>query len=319
MAEMNLLKSNFSGTLGRLCGTTWKGKSVVKAKPFSKAPPSKAQTQSVRAFEALNRISAVIAKQGFSYMGLSQKTMLPHNAVAKFLKPIIENHQFDISKASKVIPQDGDQLILGFTFNRSTETGTLNIGLGSSFVPLTGTKTFILVFNQFGQHLFSDFIDTSDYSKSFFMPYSPEYQYNAMIFMSEPAYKGVLLHGLDFKKGAGMQYSLDEQLTGDLWLDGKPIYQRSYSDTINLTALKPTLIVLPNKVDNIISFDSFIQNNATTEIIIPSRTVDSSETADHTVCDMMHLVSSGIVAVTIRPIVSLQGARYCITLRYTKE
>jgi hypothetical protein len=48
-----------------------------------------------------------------------------------------------------------------------------------------------------------------------------------MIFMSEPALKGVFLHGLDYKKGAGMQYSLDEQLTGDLWTDGQPLYQKT--------------------------------------------------------------------------------------------
>jgi hypothetical protein len=228
MAEMNLLKSTFTGSLGRVTGSNWKGKPVVKARIFSKAPPSNAQTQSVRAFEALNRISAVIAKQGFSYMGLSQKTLLPHNAVAKLLKPIIKNHVFDIKNAVEILPKDGDQVILGFTHNKTTEQATLKIGLGPSFVPVTGTKTFINVFNQYGDSFFSDFIDTSDYSKSFFMPFSPDFQYNAMVFMSEPAYKGVFLHGLDFKKGAGMQYSLDEQLTGDLWLNGEPIYQKSF-------------------------------------------------------------------------------------------
>jgi hypothetical protein len=227
MAEMNLLKGSFTGRLGRVCGTTWKGKAVVKASIFSKAPPSNAQTRSVRAFEALNRLSAAIARQGFTYMGLSQKTLLPHNAVAKFLKPLVKNHVFDIANTVEVIKKDGSQVILGFVYNKTTEIATLKIGLGDEYIPLTGTKTFINVFNQYGISFFGELIDTQDYEKSFFMPYSPENEYNAMIFIAEPAYKGVFLHGLDFKKGAGMQYSTDEQLTGDLWIDGQPIYQRT--------------------------------------------------------------------------------------------
>jgi hypothetical protein len=318
MAEMNLLKSTFTGSLGRVTGASWKGKPVVKARIFSKAPPSNAQTQSVRAFEALNRISAVIAKQGFSYMGLSQKTLLPHNAVAKLLKPIIKNHVFDIKNAVEVMPKDGDQVILGFTHNKTTEQATLKIGLGSSFVPVTGTKTFINVFNQYGYSFFSDFIDTSDYSKSFFMPYSPENQYNAMIFMSEPAYKGVFLHGLDFKQGAGMQYSLDEQLTGDLWLDGRPIYQRSFTGTVNLVASSNVVVTLSGPFDNIISWSGVIQRSTTTNFLIPSRTVDNTESANHTVCDISHIISSGNIIITIRPSASIDNAQYYFTLKYTK-
>jgi hypothetical protein len=252
MAEMNLLKSTFTGTLGRVTGANWKGKPVVKAKIFSKAPPSNAQTQSVRAFEALNRLSSAIAKQGFSYMGLSQKNLLPHNAVAKFLKPLVKNHVFDFTRAGEVIPQDKSQVLLGFIYNRSTEQATVKIGLGDDFVPVTGTKTFINVFNQFGVSFFGELIDTQDYQKSFFMPYAPENQYNALIFMSEPAYKGVFLHGLDFKVGAGMQYSTDEQLTGDFWIDGKPIYIRSFTGTQSITAPNANNILLQEGVETLI-------------------------------------------------------------------
>jgi hypothetical protein len=249
MAEMNLLKANFTGSLGRVTGSEWKGKPVVKSRIFSKAPPSKAQTQSVRAFEALNRLSAAVAKEGFPYMGLSTKTLLPHNAVAKFLKPAIENHIFDVANLSKIMPKDGDQAILGFTHNKSTEQATLQIGLGPNYVPLTGTKTFINVFNQFGYSFFSDFIDTADYSKSFFMPYSEENEYNCLIFMSEPAYKGVFLHGLDFKQGVGMKYSTDEQLTGDLWLDGRPIYQKTID--FGLLPTSASTKTVPHNIQNL--------------------------------------------------------------------
>jgi hypothetical protein len=215
MAVMNLLKSTFIGSVGRVTGANWKGKPIVKARIFSKAPPSKAQTQSVRAFEALNRLSGTIARQGFAYMGLSSKNLLPHNAVAKFLKPIVKNHVFDISNLVDLIKKDGSQLILAFNYNSSSEIGTLKIGLGTDYVPLTGTKTFINVFDQTGRSFFNDFIDTADYQKSFFMPFSSETTYNALIFMSVPAYKGVFLRGLDFRKGADMQNSLEKQIKGD--------------------------------------------------------------------------------------------------------
>jgi hypothetical protein len=303
MAVMNLLKSTFEGSLGRVTGANWKGKPVVKARIFSKAPPSNAQTQSVRAFEALNRISAVIAKQGFSYMGLSQKTMNPHNAVAKFLKPIIKNHVFDIANAIEIIPKDQSQLILGFTHNKTAETATLNIGLGPSFVPLTGTKTFINVFNQYGVSFFSDFIDTSDYLKSFFMPYSPEFEYNAMIFMSEPAYKGVFLHGLDFKKGAGMQYSLDEQLTGDLWLDGRPVYQRTFNCGTSAWSTTDKIIAPSGEATQVLSAELL-------------RTVSNDNRGNLVVS--VAISSSNFVASSLTTYGALQNGYYYLTVRYVK-
>lgn len=94
MAELNLLRGTYHGSLGRTTGTRWKGKEVVHGRIWSKEPPSDLQTSNVRAFECLNRVAAAIAKKWWYWLGIDAKGMHKHNAVAKMLKDCIATHTF---------------------------------------------------------------------------------------------------------------------------------------------------------------------------------------------------------------------------------
>jgi hypothetical protein len=229
LATINLIKASFKGRLGQLTGTSWKGKPVVKAAVFSKAPPTNAQTQSVRAFEKLNRIAGAIAKAGFQYLNLSDKKILKHNAVARWLKPAISGHAFDPAKIAQVIPPGADLAYVNYTYNRTSQNHLIGIKLSSQNTPKLGSKVFLLVFDDSAKVAFVDCLDLKSFNLSLSLPF-PEYMvYSLIVFTSTPGLKGYEIKNFAYRKAPGMKYSYQEQETGDVWLDGRPIYVRSFN------------------------------------------------------------------------------------------
>jgi hypothetical protein len=128
MGNIDLIKGEFRGTIGRLIGTKYKGIAVIKSAPFGVAPPSPVQTASVRAFEKLNRLAAAMAKAFWPRLSLSEEKMLKHNAIAQWLKPLIASHQFqplnflNLIRPSNLLamtttenPDEDNNLLLTFT------------------------------------------------------------------------------------------------------------------------------------------------------------------------------------------------------------
>lgn len=103
MGKMNTLNAEYIGKVGQTYGVRQYGKSIEKAIPFSHTPHNVTQTRSVRAFEKLNRFSSYVAKTFWRYLNLSDKTMYRHNAVAKWLKPCVVNHWFNLNNLVEVI------------------------------------------------------------------------------------------------------------------------------------------------------------------------------------------------------------------------
>ena len=122
MATVNIIKSSFNGKLGELYGTKQFGNAYLKAIPFSHAPHSEAQTQSVRAFEKLNRFASGLARSVFYTFGVKDNKKLKHNIVASILKPIIKDKTFDIKNLAELMPEDGTTEILEFTVDQTLNT-----------------------------------------------------------------------------------------------------------------------------------------------------------------------------------------------------
>lgn len=122
MATVNIIKSSFNGKLGELYGTKQFGNVYLKAIPFSHAPHSEAQTQSVRAFEKLNRFASGLARSVFYTFGVKDNKKLKHNIVASILKPIIKDKTFDIKNLAELMPEDGTTEILEFTVDQTLNT-----------------------------------------------------------------------------------------------------------------------------------------------------------------------------------------------------
>lgn len=117
MGKINLLTSSFEGKLGELYGTKQYGNHYLKAIPFSHTPHSESQKNAFSAFGCLNRFSSGVAKAFFPYLGLKNKTMLKHNAVAQLFKPCVSGHVFNITNLTQIIKPDSSVNLETFTID----------------------------------------------------------------------------------------------------------------------------------------------------------------------------------------------------------
>lgn len=237
MAEINLLKASFTGKLGETYGAQWKNIPVIRAIPFSKAPPTENQTKNVRAFEKLNRIASAIAQVGFANLGLSAKNLHNHNAVARWLKPAIKNHAFEPSLIEEVIPKGQDLFLYSFTFNFTTGILSIRLDLSESYIQDLNSYLFIVVFDDLAKVHFSRCIKLNNYQDQIILDSFGYPVYSLIAFTTHKTKNGYNSNNFIYRRGTGMQYSLEEQDTGDTWLDGSRIFQRTLTfKTGTLTA-----------------------------------------------------------------------------------
>jgi len=230
MANMNLLQSNFSGKLGHVVGTRYKGQSVVKSKPIGKLPPKGLQGASVRAFECLNRVSAHIAKTLWVYLDLSEKKMLRHNAVAHWLKPLVQEHIFDIGALYSVIPDGSLCQCFSVVNNSTTKQTTMSFTNYNGGTIPAGALQYLMALDNKGRVYYSVLRPASLQQEIFAQELAPELTYSWVSFLIIPFNGKYIINNSSIKEELNMQKSLTEQLTGDLWLDGRPIYEKSFAD-----------------------------------------------------------------------------------------
>lgn len=153
MGKMNLLKSNYTGSVGATTGAVQRGQSVIKARVWSKAPASPTQKKSVRAFEALNRVCGIMAKRWAKWLPVKKENMLLHNALAKYFRAVVKNHAFDVAGFKERTNGTSSILVSGFDFNLESgslkfkATATLNHweqGLESWLIVVTDASGHIL-------------------------------------------------------------------------------------------------------------------------------------------------------------------------------
>lgn len=200
MAYINLLKGNFTQRLGTFYGAKQKTGVVLKCIPFSKAPPTKTQTESVRAFEALNRVSAIIAKEMWPYLGLKQGNMHKHNRVASWLASCVTGHIFSPFRMQDVIPSDGTATITSFTLYHLNDYGNVTGTVSPPDPSLSGGKTLVLVFDNFGHSYFHKAIDGLSFNFNFYCVFFPTTHYYAVVFRSDKTEKGFNVHGFDINE-----------------------------------------------------------------------------------------------------------------------
>lgn len=125
MAQINLLKANYTGSIGNTTGVNLSGQSVIKAKIWSKAPASRIQKNNVRAFESLNRICGVLARKWADWLPVKKGNVMLHNALATYFKDVISDHQFNIKKFADYADGTSEIQVTQSTYNR--ETGLLKL------------------------------------------------------------------------------------------------------------------------------------------------------------------------------------------------
>jgi hypothetical protein len=113
-------------------------------------------------------------------------------------------------------------------------------------VPLPNSYLHFVIFDELGTAYYSSCDIVQNTTSNFFIDTFGLQVYSLLAFISEPHKKTRVCKNLIYKRGAGMRYSLEEQLTGDIWLDGRPIYQRTFmSNNHSLVSTVTTLIHFP--------------------------------------------------------------------------
>lgn len=185
MGKMNLLKADFTGSLGEYTGAHDKGQSVIKAKIWSKAPPSPKQTSNVRAFEALNRLASIIAKKMWYFLPLKQGNLHKHNVVAQWLKPIIKNHVYEPENIAEVILPGNAITVSEFAIDTATGELRLNASCSLGAVLTQKARWFLAVADSKGVILAYVLGSSTSASLAQFVPLVNDGPYYLIGFTSE--------------------------------------------------------------------------------------------------------------------------------------
>lgn len=220
MATMDLLKATINGKIGNVYGARQRAQTYIKAVPFSHAPHSQNQTKSVRAFEKLNRLSAGIARGFWQFMGLSDRKMLKHNAIAALLKPAIENKTFLISNLGKVITKDGTTEILNFVVNRENNSILVEAQTTEQFDKKNGSAWVCLIIDDTGYCYKCEAPEETYLNKTFRVQILPNRGYFAITFRSDKRNSRQFLHGLNY---SNIQYITNGVLHID-WFPTKSFF-----------------------------------------------------------------------------------------------
>lgn len=193
---MNLLNSSINGKLGTIYGVKQRRKHYAKAIPFSHTPHNQRQQDNVRAFEKLNRFSSGVAKVFFPFMGLSDKTLLHHNQVARFFKPCIKNKVFNLQGLKEVITESNETVIKTFEINLEKNEIHLIAQCYNVINKEIKSAWFVGVVSSSGKVLFATTPDTNLFETTFSSQLIETEKYSCITFCSVPINNHIKLSGL---------------------------------------------------------------------------------------------------------------------------
>ena len=185
MATVNLLTASFDGKLGETYGAKWKSTHTIKAIPFSHAPHGEKATNAVRAFEKLNRIAGGIAKTFWPYLNLTNKKMLNHNAVAKWLKSLLVDNQFVITNFPAVVADNENAVINLATVNFSNGAFTLEATFSDMTTPAGNTQGAVLLVDENGKVIYKATFSNASFSYSGLARLDETLTYYALLLRSD--------------------------------------------------------------------------------------------------------------------------------------
>jgi|LSPY01.1.fsa_nt_gi YD repeat-containing protein len=232
MATLNFLTGAVEGKLGETTGAKWKNKNVLKSRIDGRVPMEKIQIDSRIAFESLNRLAVDFSRLWWKELGLSSAKMLKHNAVAHFMRPAVESHIFEPGKCLDSLPDstifDDVEMILKSDYSSLYTNIKPTIKFSDAqdimcyvaCISSTGQITGYTSFNpQAGPQIVP--MDVQAGQPIMMVAFSIYKLYGKL--RREKIYGGF---------SVGYTYDTSERLSGDTWIDGKPIYMKVIQATI---------------------------------------------------------------------------------------
>jgi hypothetical protein len=159
--------------------------------------------------------------------------------------------------------------LVQWTQNITAETATIYLVGGAGFQPAPGSKLAVYVFSDLGILIYSHVADFAALSATYRQVHYNDLGYWLLAFVIEPSGSKFSLHGSIIKQGAGMRYSLTEQLTGDISVSGKPIYQITYTGNLTTPTGDQTIGQSPANFENFIDIQGNIIRDDGAQFTIP--------------------------------------------------
>jgi len=228
MGKIDLLRASFSGKVGETIGVTLKGQACIKARSSAIRHPSDLQKRNVRAFEKLCRFSGGVTRSFRSFLDLNTEKMLPHNALCKQLAPVIRDKIFDIDQIQFCFPSAPVVEILAISPNLDFTSVTVDLMYFQGWGDAINPRIFVCVLTEDGT-IRGSTVTGQPYDTFTFPLYNVQDQpLSAVVIVSDNhtgKYRPISCRS---SIAEFLRYSTDEQETGDKWLDGSPIFYRTY-------------------------------------------------------------------------------------------
>ena len=181
MAEQNLLKGAFYGRVGGMVGFKHRDKVAIRTTSNHIVHITRNQRRAVRAFEVLNRVSSIISKNLYRYMGLRSAKMLKHNQIAQLLKATVEGGAFDITKIGQTFAPSTLNAITNFTCDIATGVVEVAGTCGSQNPVAEGRHILMFIIDQAGHCLYSEMVLAEHFTHSFLFPLERGFTYYAVM------------------------------------------------------------------------------------------------------------------------------------------
>jgi hypothetical protein len=229
MGTLNLLQGSFTGKVGAIVGTRHKSTHIAKAAVFSKAPPTPLQDAALDAFICLNRLSSIIAKKCWDYLGLQATDIHKHNAVARHLKISISNNKWQPELIKYTIPNDKISAIGQTVIDSTNSIATTSITPHSSYTVSAGEKYFLVLLNQMAQPQAFSFGDFAEKQFSFPIKYSSDFSYSVLSFIMSPNRKSFYLHGFNYTTSVIIRSNTNWNSTNEYYKINSVIWKKTYT------------------------------------------------------------------------------------------
>jgi len=164
MAILDFSKGGFRGKLGCHYGERQNGSLQLKKTPTAIPKHTQKQTNSVRAFEKLNRFSSAVASVAFDFLGIKTGNLLKHNATARFFKGLIHNHAFDFQNFDAYFEQDSSIILRQFQRAEDGRSFQIDVQNLAPFSKKEGSAWFVFLFDPTFRALLATAPDSQEFS-----------------------------------------------------------------------------------------------------------------------------------------------------------
>lgn len=168
MAIMNLLKANWTGSVGKTTGQEYGGKRIIKAKIDGRVGLNQIQTENLRKFERLNRVAAVMARH-YDYVFIPEIYRgMKHNWFLKNWKWLMQPDFPNTQEFDRIYGYQKWQNIIEWGYDRNSNSTYCDVETSGLYQPVDPYHHEAIIFDAHehprGPYVFTGGLDEYQWS-----------------------------------------------------------------------------------------------------------------------------------------------------------